>query len=875
MRLRLLLLFLFLISCARVSASHLAGGDFELQHQQGYNYRLILNLYFDEINGNPNARDPSITVKIFEKGTNKVVRTAFLPLRSLTSLNYANIACTTGELKTSKLIYYQDIMLEPETFNHPDGYYVVWERCCRNGSISNIASPSTAGQTFYMEFPAVAQNGKFFQNSSPVLSAPISDYACVGEEFSYNFASTDPDGDEVVYDLVTPLNGNSSSSNPLIDPLPGPYPEVPWLPGYSTNNQIIGTPPLAIDRSTGRLTVTPSFKGLFIFGIRYQEFRDGVKIGEVRRDFQLLVKDCPKNNLPIISAQGIGGTGMYKEGEVLHVKPEGPRCFQLFLTDPDKNENLSLKVEPVNFTQQGYSLSGQTSGTINTGVLQDTLTASICFDECFDSDGKTYLMNMIVSDFGDNGCGLPKRDTVSIGFIVEPAPDQPPALSFSNQQRVFELYDGDDLTFDVTGTDPDNDQVTISLQGDGFDMNTQNVQFQQASDKGRVTAPFNWPIDCRANQAPTYRLKFTATSVVCGKTVSRSETIEVRIKKRTLANNIISSEQVICYGKVPATLVGSLPAGGNGSYKYVWEVSTTNSQTGFNAAPGDNTSQSFSPPALMQTSWFRRVSISGSCDELEHTSTPVKITVNPLPDLPMLKGASICPDATASLQATSSATGVAFEWYDHPAGGNLLHRGPTFQTPPLVANTLYYVQTINSSGCVSGSRAEVTVEVQPSTADAGKDSTIIQGKHVVLRAKGGITYQWSPTTGLSDPSIPNPIATPQKTTTYRLTVSSATGCVYTDEVTITVLPRIRPADAITFNGDGINDTWYIKNIEYYPQCTIQVFTRWGAKVFESVGYGIPWDGTDHGKELPMAAYYYIIKLDSREKPVAGSITLIK
>jgi gliding motility-associated-like protein len=54
-----------------------------------------------------------------------------------------------------------------------------------------------------------------------------------------------------------------------------------------------------------------------------------------------------------------------------------------------------------------------------------------------------------------------------------------------------------------------------------------------------------------------------------------------------------------------------------------------------------------------------------------------------------------------------------------------------------------------------------------------------------------------------------------------------------------------------------------------------VFTRWGAKIFESSGYSIPWDGTHDGKQLPMAAYYYIIQLDDKEKPITGSITLIK
>lgn len=874
MKLCLLLLFLFMFPFVHVSATHLAGGDFELQHQENYNYRLILNLYFDDINGNPFAQDYNIRVKIFEKGTNTEVTAHFMRLRSRESLNYTNVSCASGELKTSHLIYYEDIVLAPEVYTHPEGYYVVWERCCRNGTITNINLPGDAGQTFYMEFPAVTRNGQFFKNSSPVLSAPISDYACINQEFSYDFGATDPDGDKIMYDMVTPLKGYSSPLDPASNPLPAPYPEVNWLPGYGKNEQIRGNPALAIDPNTGMLTVNPSFIGLFIFSVRYQEFRNGKKIGEVRRDFQLLVKDCPTNDFPVITAMGDKGAG-YKEGQVVRINPTGPRCLPLTFTDPDKNERLSLAAKPVNFSQQGFSLSGQTTGIINTAGVQETLTASICFDACFDSEGKIYLLDVIVSDFGDNGCGIPKTDTVRVSFIVEPTINQPPVMAFSSPKKVFELYDGDKLTFDAIGKDPDNDPVTVSMQGLDFDSGTQSIVFQKKSGTGQVTAPFSWQIDCKANLAPTYKLQFTTTSMACGKSVSRSEVIEVRILKRPLANNIISSDQALCYGSTPAALVGELPTGGNGSYQYVWEVSTTDAQAGFAPAPNGSRNQSYVPAALSQTSWFRRTAISGSCNELEHVSEPVKITIYLLPDLPIVENAAVCPNEKATLKAGSAAAGVIFEWYDQPINGNLLYAGSTYETVPLTNNATYYIQTVNSYGCISASRAKVEVTVLQSTADAGGDATIIHGRYAPLKAKGGLTYQWSPATDLSDPFIPNPLATPDRTTTYTVTVTSPSGCIYTDDVTITVLPRIRAADALTSNGDGINDTWYIENIEHYPRCNIQIFTRWGAKVFESDGYQTPWDGTNGGKELPMAAYYYIIKLDNKEKPIAGSLTLVK
>ncbi len=69
---------------------------------------------------------------------------------------------------------------------------------------------------------------------------------------------------------------------------------------------------------------------------------------------------------------------------------------------------------------------------------------------------------------------------------------------------------------------------------------------------------------------------------------------------------------------------------------------------------------------------------------------------------------------------------------------------------------------------------------------------------------------------------------------------------------------------ITPNGDGINDTWTVYNIEQYPANQIWVFNRWGDQVFNSKGYKNTWDGSykNRGQKLPEASsYYYQIDLD--------------
>ncbi|PKO96045.1 MAG: hypothetical protein CVU14_11245, partial [Bacteroidetes bacterium HGW-Bacteroidetes-9] len=84
----------------------------------------------------------------------------------------------------------------------------------------------------------------------------------------------------------------------------------------------------------------------------------------------------------------------------------------------------------------------------------------------------------------------------------------------------------------------------------------------------------------------------------------------------------------------------------------------------------------------------------------------------------------------------------------------------------------------------------------PIVANAGPDVTICSGISAQLNGSGGVLYSWSPTTGLNNPNIANPIASPTSTTTYTLTVTNALGqCPSSDQVVVTV----NPSPTITVN----------------------------------------------------------------------------
>lgn len=522
-RMKKVFLILILLFPLTLSASHIVGGEFELKHISGSRYTLSLNMYVDNLTSQPNLVFPDVGISIFEKATDKLIRTFTIPRSTQSAVPYTSIACAIGSLSTGKVLYTAEITLEPTVFNHSQGYYLSQERCCRNAAINNILEPGVAGQTFYMEFPPVSVNGKPFANSSPRLFPPVSDYACINSLFYFDFGGTDPDGDSLVYSMVSPLQGNSSTSSVSPIARSAPYQPVRWLQGFSEAVQVSGAPPIYIDRQSGFLRVQADRLGLFVFGVRCEEFRNGKKIGEIRRDYQLLVINCPSNEKPNVNLKTKDSPTFYQKNQVINLKADEDRCFDLFLSDTAPNERLTVSAQPLNFTQAAPLLT-ISSGIVNQGGKIDSLRTKICFPSCFDTKGQVYRMNLIVAD---NGCSVPKQDTLLVSFIIEPRPDHPPTIT-TEAEPIINIQVGQEIRFSVTGVDPDNDQVKITARGQNFDLASQGISFPEVIGTGSVTGLFAWPINCRAMARDSWLIDFTVTSTVCGEIKEETLTVEVQ-----------------------------------------------------------------------------------------------------------------------------------------------------------------------------------------------------------------------------------------------------------------------------------------------------------------------------------------------------------
>ncbi|WP_217427674.1 hypothetical protein, partial [Flavobacterium collinsii] len=107
--------------------------------------------------------------------------------------------------------------------------------------------------------------------------------------------------------------------------------------------------------------------------------------------------------------------------------------------------------------------------------------------------------------------------------------------------------------------------------------------------------------------------------------------------------------------------------------------------------------------------------------------------------------------------------------------------------------TTYTVTATNTaSGCTATDAVTVTVDTTLPVANAGTDFTKTctvnpTGMAIGSATVAGVTYSWSPSTGLSSATVSNPTANPTVTTTYTVTATNtASGCTATDAVTVTV-----------------------------------------------------------------------------------------
>ena len=230
---------------------------------------------------------------------------------------------------------------------------------------------------------------------------------------------------------------------------------------------------------------------------------------------------------------------------------------------------------------------------------------------------------------------------------------------------------------------------------------------------------------------------------------------------------------------------------------------------------------------------------------------------------------------------------------------------------PLTATTAQLNYTI-ANGASGTATVTVTVHDNGGTANGGVDTytqsftvtvnpqavvnitasnggaALERGQTVTLTATGGTSYAWTANGdivgALNGPSVtvrPGTLSgSPAKPSvapfTYTVTATNASGCTTTQSYTVNTFnaTKLVTSNIITPNGDGINDTWVIINIELYPDNVVKVFDKSGKIVFTQSGYLNTWDGTYNGAPLTQGTYTYVVDLGSGTK-YSGYISIVR
>ena len=174
------------------------------------------------------------------------------------------------------------------------------------------------------------------------------------------------------------------------------------------------------------------------------------------------------------------------------------------------------------------------------------------------------------------------------------------------------------------------------------------------------------------------------------------------------------------------------------------------------------------------------------------------------------------------------------------------------------------------------------VEVFPRPiANAGPDTVIAFHRPYTMQAevKTDHQYLWSPSDGLSDPTIARPTLNLNHDQTFILRVSTANTCVSYDTVTIRYFkgPEIYVPNAFSPNADGKNDVFRIKPVSMHVQ-TFEIYNRWGHKIYSSPDYRKGWDGKVNGVTQDSGMYVWVLMgKDENGKSVrrSGNVMLIK
>ena len=606
------------------------------------------------------------------------------------------------------------------------GYILVYQRCCRNNNITSITNGS--GSTYVAHIP----NNWVPVNSSPRFNNRPAIFICANQYLQFNNSATDPDGDSLSYSLVDALDGASQSC-------PNPTPAGGGGPGCST--QASPPPyssvtylapygannPLNNPSGSGDLTIDATTGLLTGYPNQTGSFVVAVAVSEYRNGVMIgrTIRDYQFNIVPCnIPKVNL----IYQPGTYDPIKDIGVYSFDCSNDSVYFNRDSFTNPPPTNLPLRFHWDFG-----VNT-LTNDT--SNLVHPVYFYHDTGTYLVTVIVSKFKTN-----------VGWCYDTARGYVVVFPTLHASWGFVDHCRDSAVVFIDSSYSTSSPLNY-WHWDFGDGDTTNIR--------NPTHIYN----SQANFHVSLRVQNQKGCV---------DTATYYVAPRALPNPNFSFGTVCIFQNTDF-----LYAGSGAVTNYYWDLGNGVQSTIQNPSTTYNTAGSFNVSLITVT--------GEGCRD-----TIIKpLTVHPLPTVTTSPNVTICPFDTTQLSASG---GTSYMW---SPGATL--SDSTISNPrafPGTASTFYYVTVTDVNGCKNNSLLWVQVYPLP-LIDAGVDTSVCLSPgsfrdSVQLHATGGVSYVWSPTTGLSNPNIADPVSRPPSNTTYYVVGTDSNGCRIKDSVTVSYL----------------------------------------------------------------------------------------
>ncbi|WP_132053577.1 T9SS type B sorting domain-containing protein [Pseudocnuella soli] len=850
-------------------ADHITGGEIYytlLGNNNGnYEYRITVKVFM-RCNSGRTFNDPT-TISIFTKGTGARVsdHSVYLARTETIQLTDPNKCITDPPLVCYNVGYYEFVATLPPSAS---GYQIAAQFVYRIAGIRNLVSfYNNIGATYTAEIPA--NTGNAWVNSSARFVGSDLVAICANNNFSYSFAATDSDGDELRYSFCDAFQGGNFRNGMSVPPDAPPYNSVPYNNAFSGGSPL--GPNVKINTSTGLITGTAPDEGVYVVTVCVEEIRNGRVIAVQRKDLQIFIASCT-----IASASLEASYQLCEASKTLNATNNSVspliRTYNWELLDRLGRTVTASTTQAFNheFADTGlYQLKlvvnrgGECSDSntapvrVYPGLLPKFSAEGVCAGRPTQfSDQSTTVYGRIDSwswDFGSNTEGEAMLSTPSPSFVFRGSGTRQVRLTVATSLgcsasalQPVGITDKPPLNLAFRDTTICiGDEVQLQARSSGNYQWTPQTSIRSGGTTGNAVA------------TPRSTTLFVAQLNQDG--CINQDSVLVRVEAGVRLQ--VSADTTICLGDTVQLRTIS------NALRYAWQPTTTLLES------------DVANPFITPTDPVTKYTVTGQIGGCTETASVNVYTVS----YPMVNAGAdtvICFNTAALLQGSSD--GNRFTW---SAGTTLSNPTNLSTNARPTATTAYVLTAIGNRGCPKPAYDTVQVRVQaPVQAFAGRDTTVIVGQPLQLQASGGDLYQWTPATGLNDGQIANPIA--QYTESmggrirYTVKVQTPEGCSDTASLEVRIFETgatVFVPSAFTPNNDGLNDLLRplaagMRQLELFS-----VYNRWGQLVFSSRD-GRGWDGTIGGQAQGPGVYVWLVKaVDFNGKPHVqkGTVTLLR